>query len=300
MTMKYIEWLGIWLENYIKPNAKSKTQENYIYLTERYLTKNIGQYEINKLNTLKLQMLVTKLLEKNIATSTINSVVTIISSSLKMAKKLGVAKDELNFEIKRPKVVSKSVECFSKSEQTKIENAVKSSTKQKLKGILFCLYTGVRIGELLALTWQDFDLNKNIVTINKTCHDGRKRETNTPKTQTSIRQFPLPKQIVPMIKEMKRKSSCQFFISQNGKPVGVRSYQRSFKLLLKKIGVKHKGFHALRHTFATRAVECGVDIKTLAEILGHKNAMMTLNRYTHSLTEHKQKMMNKLGSLFEN
>ncbi|MCI8369923.1 MAG: tyrosine-type recombinase/integrase [Clostridia bacterium] len=81
-------------------------------------------------------------------------------------------------------------------------------------------------------------------------------------------------------------------------PVSVRSYQRSFELLLKKLNIPHKGFHALRHTFATRALECGMDVKTLSELLGHKNTGITLNRYAHSLIEHKTEVMNRLGKIF--
>ena len=84
--------------------------------------------------------------------------------------------------------------------------------------------------------------------------------------------------------------------SVNG--ITVRSYQRTFELLQKRLHIERKGFHSLRHTFATRALECGMDVKTLAEILGHKNATVTLNRYAHSLMEHKQDMMNKLGKIF--
>ena len=86
-------------------------------------------------------------------------------------------------------------------------------------------------------------------------------------------------------------------VSANGKPVSVRSYQRSFELLLKRLNIPHKGFHSLWHTFATRALECGMDVKTLSEILGHKNPTVTLNRYAHSLMEHKAEMMNRLGKL---
>ena len=86
-------------------------------------------------------------------------------------------------------------------------------------------------------------------------------------------------------------------VDNESKIISVRSYQRSFELLLKKLKIEHKGFHALRHTFATRALECGMDIKSLSEILGHKNTNTTLNRYVHSLLEHKQDMMNKLGKL---
>ena len=73
--------------------------------------------------------------------------------------------------------------------------------------------------------------------------------------------------------------------------------KRSFELLLEKLEISHRGFHSLRHTFATRALECGMDVKTLSEILGHKSPTVTLNRYAHSLMEHKKDMMNRLGKL---
>ena len=74
-------------------------------------------------------------------------------------------------------------------------------------------------------------------------------------------------------------------------------YQRNFSKLQERLNIPHKGFHALRHTFATRALECGMDVKTLSEILGHKSATVTLNRYVHSMSDYKKEMMNKLGKL---
>ena len=79
--------------------------------------------------------------------------------------------------------------------------------------------------------------------------------------------------------------------------IPVRSYQASFSLLLRKLNLPHRGFHALRHTFATRALECGMDVKTLAELPGHKNPTVTLERYVHSLMPHKCDMMNRFGAL---
>ena len=96
---------------------------------------------------------------------------------------------------------------------------------------------------------------------------------------------------------MKRKAKNQYVISNGEKPLMVRSYQRSFERLLKRLQIPHKGFHSLRHTFATRALEIGVDVKTLSEILGHKNANVTLQRYAHSMPEHKKEVMNKIGKL---
>lgn len=169
-------------------------------------------------------------------------------------------------------------------------------------GIILCLYTGLRIGELLALEWSDIDFSKGELTVSKTCHDaktenGYKRITDTPKTTASRRVIPIPRQILPFLREQKKKSHSTFVVGED-KLQSVRSYQYSFSLLLKKLGIPHRGFHALRHTFATRALECGMDVKTLSEILGHKNSVVTLNRYVHSLMPHKHDAMNRLGKLF--
>ena len=160
------------------------------------------------------------------------------------------------------------------------------------------LFRSLRIGELIALHWSDIDFAKGILTVSKSCHDGKDGLIiDEPKTTTSRRVIPLPKQLLPILRSVKKKSASPFVVSASGKPVSVRSYQRSFELLLKKLKIPHKGFHSLRHTFATRALECGMDVKTLSEILGHKNPTITLNRYAHSLMEHKTDMMNKLGKL---
>ena len=201
-------------------------------------------------------------------------------------------------KLKRPKLKEKPVACFTFAEQKRIEQAILNGKKDKLYGIILCLYSGLRIGELIALQWNDIDFAKGILTVSKSCHDSKDGLIiDEPKTATSRRVIPLPRQLLPILKGIKKKSDSPFVVSANGKPVPVRSYQRSFELLLKKLKIPHKGFHSLRHTFTTRAIECGMDIKTLSEILGHKNPSVTLNRYAHSLMEHKADMMNKLGKL---
>lgn len=175
--------------------------------------------------------------------------------------------------------------------------------KPKLIGIVICLYTGLRIGELLALQWSDIDLSKGIISVSKSCHFGHnkngeyKRFIDTPKTNHSARIIPVPKQLLPILKNHKKESNSKYVISDNEHAVAVRSYQRSFELLQKRLNIPRRGFHALRHTFATRAIECGMDVKSLSEILGHKNPTITLNRYAHSLMEHKAEMMNRIGKL---
>lgn len=178
-----------------------------------------------------------------------------------------------------------------------------SVKRDKMFGIVLCLYTGLRIGELLALEWSDIDFTKGELTVSKTCYDGQDengkscRITGTPKTESSKRTIPIPKQIIPHLREIKKRSTSKYVVGNGSKIITVRSYQRSFELLLKKQKISHHGFHALRHTFATRAIECGMDVKSLSEILGHKNPTITLKRYVHSFMEHKREYMNRLGKL---
>ena len=305
--MKYAEWLDIWLENYIKPSVKVRTYERYALIIDKHISTDVGKCEISELSALVLQNFITKLLESGncktgngLSANSVNAIISVLQSSLQTAHLIGVANEYTANKIKRPKLIERPVECFSLKEQKQIEQAVLNSKKDKLFGILLCLYSGLRIGELIALRWSDIDFTKGLLTVSKSCHDSKNGLIiDEPKTATSRRVMPLPKQLLPILKSIKKKSDSLFVVSANGKPVSVRSYQRSFELLLKKLKIPHKGFHSLRHTFATRALECGMDVKTLSEILGHKNPTVTLNRYAHSLMEHKADMMNRLGKILQ-
>lgn len=308
--MYYVNWLTEWLTNYVKPTAKSRTYERYCQTVETHIIPKLGQFELDELSVGILQRFVSDLLEDGnkrtgagLSANSVNGVISVLQNSLKSAYDSGITKIYAADKINRPKVVEKQVLCFNLREQKKIERAVLSGEKPKMYGIILCLYTGLRIGELLALEWKDIDTKNSVMYINKTCHDHSHNGTTvkvvgTPKTNSSRRVIPLPKQMLPVLKLLKKHNKSPFVISDANMPVSVRSYQRSFELLLKRLNIPHKGFHALRHTFATRALECGMDVKTLSELLGHKNSGVTLNRYAHSLIEHKTEVMNRLGKIF--
>ena len=307
--MKYKVWFEEWLTHYIRPSSKQRTFEQYSRAAQIHILPYLGNVELTDLTPFVLQKFITGLTEngnkrtgKGLSPNFVKTILSIVQNSLKTAHLVGYLPEYSANKIKRPKPKEKQVECFSIQEQKKIEEAALSAKKDKYRGIILCLYTGLRIGELLALTWYDIDFEKSILSVTKTCHDGNEngkhiRIIDTPKTENSRRQIPLSKTLVKMLKEMKKKSKCEFVIADGEKPVFIRSYQRMFELFLKKLGLQHKGFHSLRHTFATRALECRMDVKSLSEILGHKNAMITLNRYAHSLWEHKAEMMNKLSKM---
>lgn len=309
--MKYEKWLNEWLDNYVKIASKHRTIERYTEIVNQHLIPSIGDYELQELTPILLQKYVTELLEhgnkrtgQGLAASSVNSIITVIQSSLHIAYNLGYIDNRIGDKIKRPKMAERQVECFTKDEQKRIEQAVLDGKKPYMIGILISLYTGVRIGELLSLEWKDVDFENRLLKIDKTCHYGKDqsgafvRITDTPKTDSSVRIIPLPKQLIPIIKSCKKQCMSSLIISRNGKGVSTRTYQRNFDTLLKSLQIPHRGFHALRHTFATRAIECGMDVKTLSEILGHKSSTITLNRYVHSLLNHKKEMMDRLGKLF--
>lgn len=299
--MKYEQWLSEWLEYYVKPRTKFKTYSVYKQQVEKHIIPALGEIKIKELKSVLIQKYVVDLINKGFSPNTVNGIINIIRNSLKTAVIIGLIDNNQADLIQRPKTREKQVDCFSKDEQKKIEHYIIDKQKYRLYGIIIALYTGLRIGELLALTWDDVDMKKCAISISKTCRDywengEYKKIIDTTKTQSSQRVIPFPKQILPLLKELKQKTGNEYVVV--GKSIygaQIRSYQRSFDALLKKLKLSHKGFHSLRHTFATRAMECGIDVKTLSEILGHKNPAITLNRYAHSLFEHKINMMNKLG-----
>lgn len=302
--MLYQDWLDEWLELYVKVSTKERTYRKYRRTAEKYLAPALGECELGELTPVRLQKFSVSLAERDLSANTVNGVLSVLKASLKKAVVAGAAEQQFTGALVRPKPRENKVTCFGKAEQKKIEHYVLCNRAPHLFGILLCLYSGLRLGELLALTWEDIDLRRGTATVTKSCHDswagGHYRKiSDTTKTQSSERVIPLPRPIVVRLREIKRATNSKFVVTTGKSEYGaqIRSYQRTFDHVLRKLGIAHRGFHALRHTFATRALEVGMDVKTLSEVLGHKNPMITLQRYAHSMLEHKTEMMNKVGKL---
>ena len=174
-------------------------------------------------------------------------------------------------------------------------------------GILLSLCTGIRLGELCALKWSDFSLEEREFHVNKTMQRlpnpdkfALKKTTveiGEPKSQSSVRTIPLPEKLMSYL----RSAYCNDAYILSGYKhyfIEPRTMENRFKVVLKKCGIKDTKFHTLRHTFATRCVEIGFDVKTLSEILGHASVSITLNRYVHPSMRTKHENMNRLNELF--
>ena len=163
--MLYKEWLTEWLENYVKPSVKERTYAKYADIVRIRLIPELGDYELDELTPLIMQRYITELLHHGnlntgggLSANTVNLIIVVIQSSTKAAYSLGLTDEYKMDKIKRPRVQEKQITCFSPSEQ-------------KMIGILICLYTGLRVGELLALEWMDIDFSKNELKVYKTCYD---------------------------------------------------------------------------------------------------------------------------------
>ena len=305
--MIFVELINSWMRDKQAYALKRRTYLRYEEIIRTQIAPSLGTLDIAEISLPILQSFQHQKLSggnivtgKPLANNTVKNMMSIVKNAIEYGREIGVP--ICNMKPVTPiKFEEKSITVFRKDEQKRIEKTVIDSKKSNHFGIILCLYTGLRLGELLALTWDDIDFHSGIITVNKTScvikENGKyKIHVDRPKTDSSVRSIPIPKSILLKLKEMHRKSKSEFTISTNkGTRVSNRSYQTTYARRLKKAKVEYKNFHVLRHTFATRALECGTDIKTLSELMGHKSPAITMNRYVHSLMETKKKAMDTLA-----
>lgn len=171
-------------------------------------------------------------------------------------------------------------------------------------GIFLSLCTGMRIGEVCALRWRDVDLRGRTITISYTTgviynyeRQASELVLSTPKTLCSNREIPIGRELYEGLRRLKTKDTDDdyFVVGNSAAPKSPRNYREIFARLLKRLGIPQVVFHGLRHTFATRCIECGCDIKTVSAILGHSNVATTMNLYVHPNQDHKRKCMDRLS-----
>lgn len=291
--MKLKQIVNEYLEN-IRYSIKLKTYLFYLQICEIYISK-FGK-EINDKN---LNEYILSIKEKY-SYSTIKVVKNLINRSLDFALENKMIEFDCKITIKLKENRIQKAVALSKEEQSKLEQYILQNKRYYHYGIVIALYTGLRIGELLALKWIDIDFKNKLIYVNKTFEtilQNHKTITyeDLPKTSNSIRELPISNQLLSILKELKSISHCDYIVaSHKNMPIKIRAYQKSFENLLNKLKIKNYSFHSLRHTFATRLLENGVDVKTISELMGHSSPTITLNRYVHTNIENKRKAMNNL------
>lgn len=303
--IKYDEWVKQWIQTK-KEFIKEATYANYSTAIINQIIPALGELKVSDITEKKLQETVMYWLNNGrkdgkggLAEKTVKDLVTIIKLSLKAAAKEKII-IPATIEIMYPKTEKqKKLKVFSKENQIILAQSIYLDLKPKSAGILFCLHTGVRIGELCAVQWKDIDLENKTVTITKTAQRIFIQETDgtsytkliitTPKTKASNREIPLSATIYPILRKMQPNNQNAYLLTNTEKFLEPRTYRSFYDRFIKKLEIEHINFHGLRHTFATRLIESGADYKTVSELLGHASVMMTLNLYVHPQMEQKRK-----------
>ena len=306
-TGTVIEFVNYWLHDIVKYNVKQSTFSNYSHYSDKWISPYFKNEKLYKLTTEQIQQFINYLTKQGLSAGSVRNIYRTMSAMIKVAKKFHYIKDNPCEDVALPKAKKKEAMILSSVEQKKLEAAAKRY--QTIAGLmaLMALYTGLRIGELCALTWSDIDFEKGQLSVNRTRQrikrvDPQSGQTKThlitdrAKSSNSIRMIPLPKFLLELLIKQQLNCTSNYVFTQNAKPLEPRTIQHQFKRLLKDAKIEVVNFHALRHTFATRLLEENVDIKTISELLGHSSVKITLDLYGHSRDEHKRQAIKKLDS----
>lgn len=284
------EWL-----NHIENTVKKSTYQKYRSIVKNHIdTHIIGTVQLRYLSAKSYSDYTkSKLDAGTFSPKTVNDILIVIGLALSYAEEVyGIKKPKLQ-RVKEPK---KEMRVLSIQEQKQLEQYLYHDMNLYNFGVLLALYTGMRIGELCALQWDD--IRPDCIFITKTMHriqdnDHTLIEITEPKTLSSVRTIPIP-DFLKAIVDGFRQPNGYVLVNRNGKYVEPRLMQLNFKRIVEDCALPKTNFHALRHTFATRCIEVGFDVKSLSEILGHADVKTTLNKYVHSSFELKQENMKRL------
>lgn len=305
-TKKLSELCFEWLQS-----AELRVKESSYYCYEKLVNKYILAYFKNikyfDLNTQKINGFIEFLLkqggrnQKGLSPKTVRDIIVAMRSVAKYAGQEYGYRNPMN-NISMPKIEKSDIEILNKYERSRLQSYLQNNLTSTNLGILLTMYSGMRIGEVCALKWEDINLKNGVIHVSKTVQRIKNSDetsktkvvVGSPKSITSERDIPIPKFLVELLKNFSVNKNG-FIMSNTSRPIEPRTIQNRFKSVIKKCGIRSVNFHLLRHTYATVCIENGIDPKTVSELLGHASVNITLNRYVHSNIELKKKYIENLN-----
>lgn len=297
----------LWMAD-IKVSVKESTYTRYNRIVEKYLFPQLKDQLLSKLDQRYLNDLTEKLLNEGgightaLSPKSVSDILCVLKAILKYGKENQYPCPNLA-GIKHPQKMPKAIRIFTDENRRQMEALLLNSDDTTSLGILFTLFTGVRIGELCGLRWEDIDFDQDVVTIGRTVERIADLDPATPtktkiiisepKTGSSLRVIPLPAFLKEYLFKRKQNGDC-YLLTGTSKPTEPHQYYVRYQNYLKQIHMEKYTFHALRHTFATRCVEMGFDTKSLSEIMGHASIATTLSIYVHPTLQQKKAQMERL------
>ena len=307
LTVKLI--LEMWL--HLRPaDIKESTFQRYTFLIQMHILPYLGNIRINALSSETLEVYIRGLLKSGrldsrggLAEKTVSDIVSILKSSLKLASRKYAVSPEL-LDVKGPAIKQKRVETLGDWECEVLSRSILRAPDLNGAAYLLALDSGLRLGEICGLKWSDVSFMERTLTVSRTVtriKSGTRTQLSVqaPKTEASERVIPLTAKFLSLLAKLRNDAPENAYIltGMQTKPMEPRTLQYRFQAYLKRNGLKHHHFHALRHTFATRSIENGFDAKTVSEIIGHRSVKTTLQLYVHPTMMHKRKVVETVSSI---
>ena len=287
---------------------KLSTIANYKYLLEKHILPYFSDMKMRRLtvaevNGFIVQKLVSGKLRRNegISGKYLRDMLSIIRSISRFCEEIHGIKCKIR-DMKSVKAEKPEIRILDRDEKKALTHELRSDTTPEKVGIMLGLYTGLRIGEVCGLKWEDYNERRSTITVNRTVQriyntdSGTVLHMGTPKTQSSHREIPLPDIVSSYLSKMKKEPEA-FIVSDSGGYTDPSRLRRVFKRILNKCDLGELRFHDLRHTFASDCARLNFDTKILSEILGHSSVSITLDRYVHSDLETKREYMQLIKAL---
>lgn len=298
-----------WLASCVGQHKRS-TYAAYQMVVDKHIRPDLGNVPVAELTRIQISSYLNAKTfggdgQPALAPSTVCSIITVLRAVFYCAEQHGVAVQAWS-ALNRPHQRSRETSTLTEEEQQKLETFLWETIDTDKLGILLCLYTGLRIGELCALRWGDIS-EDGILTVHRTVQrirnpdygkEGAPRTIivfDTPKSDSSRRSIPIPSALQEPLEQFRCAPDCFILTGDSTVFREPRTMQNRFKTCLKRSGVRDINFHALRHTFATNCVQLGFDPKTLSKILGHSTVGLTLNTYVHPPISVMRSMMERLS-----
>ena len=303
-------WMDTWFENVAKIKVRPSSHQTYKGYIDNHIKPNIGKIPLEKLTTMDLQKFYRKLLTKGrverieskeqpkgLSAKTVRNINQVISSAMDLAVAQKIILTNPTNACELPKVEHQEMQTIPAEQlQAFLEEA-------RATGVYEMYYielaTGLRRGELLGLKWTDIDWKNGIIKVRRQVARVNGEILEAPlKTKNSYRAVSISPQAIEVLREQKRKTNDTYvFPSPNGGPISPDSVNNMLKRVLERAGIPKVRFHDLRHTFATIALQNGVDIKTVSGMLGHFSAGFTLDTYAHVTTAAQKEAAQKMASV---
>lgn len=298
------EWMQHWIENELLGSVKDSSYQTYRTQVNRHILPALGGLYLSQFTPALAYEFTENLRAAGLSGNTIKGVFRLLSAAMRFALDEGIIKKNPCRKLKIRQGEQAEQRVLSRSEQEKVRLA---ADERGDLPVLLSLYTGMRLGEVSALKWTDVDWEKKTITVRRTAQrvaQGRNEQgrrtllvIGSPKSRRSHRVLPVPDFLLVKLKNLfSSGANSEFIFGASAHAAEPRMLQRRFSRLMKAIGLTGVHFHTLRHSFATRLLELGVDIQTVSALLGHSSARTTLDFYGHSLPERRRQAIALLAT----